>query len=886
MTLPTPSSLGRHHRRIAGGLSSAEAAQRLTRDGPNRLPPPARPSPIRELLAQMTHFFAVILWVAAGLALAAGMAALAVGIAVVVVVNGVFAFAQESRAERAAEHLRNLLPVRATVVRDGRRRVVDATELVVGDLVLLEAGDRISADLVALEANALSVDASLLTGESVPVPVRPGDRLYAGCFVAQGEGAAEVVATGRHTRLAAIAALTARARRPPSPLTVELHGVVRTIARLAVGVGVAFLVVAVLAGLPLADAAVFAIGVTVALVPEGLLPTVTLSLAMAAQRMARRHALVRLLDAVETLGATTYVCTDKTGTLTLNQMTVVEVWTPAGSARIDGPGYGPAARVTTTPGAEAAVARAALAAARCSTGRAVEQAGAWVAQGDPMEAAIDALAHRLGLDVAADEGAHPTRARFPFDARRRRTSVIAGDQLFVKGAPEALLPVCRDDAGAARAVTELARRGLRVIAVAARELCPPVATDRPEELERDLELLGLLGFEDPPRPGARAALEACRRAGIRVAMVTGDHPATARAVAAEVGLLGPAGLVVTAEELPADDALLGALLDRDGVVVARVSPEDKLRIARALQARGHVVAMTGDGVNDAPALREADVGVAMGRSGTDVAREAADLVLLDDDFATIVAAIKEGRATFANIRRFLTYHLTDNVAELTPFVVWALSGGRFPLALGVLQVLSLDIGTDLLPALALGAEPPGPGWARHPAVPGRAPRAGSWRLLDAGVLRRAFGVLGPAEAAVEMAAFLAAMAAAGWRPGGEFPTGHAALAASGAAFSAVVLGQMANAFACRSASRPAWAVSPGTNRLLVGAVAAELAALVGFLFVPPLAARLGHAPPPAAGALVALAAVPAVLAADAVDKARRHRDRRPPGRAPQRGRPR
>jgi magnesium-transporting ATPase (P-type) len=323
-------------------------------------------------------------------------------------------------------------------------------------------------------------------------------------------------------------------------------------------------------------------------------------------------------------------------------------------------------------------------------------------------------------------------------------------------------------------------------------------------------------------------------------------------------LHGPPG-----HELPEDETILGALLDRDGVVVSRVAPEDKLRIARALHARGHVVAMTGDGVNDGPALQQADIGVAMGRSGTDVAREAADLVLLDDDFATIVAAVEQGRATFANVRRFLTYHLTDNVAELTPFVVWALSGGQFPLALGVLQILALDIGTDLLPALALGAEPPREGVLRKPHQ--------GQHLIDGSLLRRVFGVLGPAEAVVEMSAFVTVFLAAGWRPDTEFPTGHVLLAASGAAFSAVVLGQLANAFACRSTTL--WPGSLGwtTNRLLLGAVAAELLALVAFLFVPPVASLLGHAPPPLWGWAVATLAIPAVLAADALHKWQRRR---------------
>jgi magnesium-transporting ATPase (P-type) len=341
-------------------------------------------------------------------------------------------------------------------------------------------------------------------------------------------------------------------------------------------------------------------------------------------------------------------------------------------------------------------------------------------------------------------------------------------------------------------------------------------------------------------------------------MITGDHPGTARAIATEVGLLGAEGVVVEGRDLPADDAALGALLDRDGVVVSRVTPEDKLRIARTLRARGHVVAMTGDGVNDGPALQAADIGVAMGRGGTDVAREASDLVLLDDDFGTIVAAVAQGRSTYANIRRFLTYHLTDNVAELTPFAVWALSGGAFPLALGVLQVLCLDVVTDQLPALALGTEPPSDDVPQHP------PRGE--RLLDRALLTRVFGVLGPVEALVELTAFVAVLWADGWRPGGPIPDVGSLLAASGAAFSAVVIGQAANAFACRDTVR--WPGSLGwfSNRLLVVGVGVEILLLGLLLFLEPLASLLGQAPPTAIGWLVAVLAAPAVLLADAAHK--------------------
>jgi magnesium-transporting ATPase (P-type) len=537
-------------------------------------------------------------------------------------------------------------------------------------------------------------------------------------------------------------------------------------------------------------------------------------------------------------------------------MVVVQAWMSAGTVRVRGEGYGPVAEIEVDDAARPALEALARAALLCSTGRAVERDGQWVADGDPMEAAFDVFARRVGVEV--DRAA--VRSRAPFDPRRRRMSVVAEGRLIVKGATDSVLPCCLDvgdEVGAA--VDRMAAVGLRVLAIATR--CVPAGETATVEGERDLELLGIVGLVDPVRPDVADAVAACRRAGIRLAMITGDHPATARAVAAEVGLLGPHELVVEGRELPADDNHLGALLDRDGVVVCRVTPEQKLRIARSLQGRGHVVAMTGDGVNDAPALRKADIGIAMGASGTDVAREAADLVLLDDHFATIVAAIEQGRATFANIRRFLTYHLTDNVAELAPFAAWALTGGTYPLALSVLQVLALDIGTDLLPALALGSEPPNRRTLTGP------PRTGE--LIDRGVLARAFGVLGPVEAAVELSAFTAVLLAAGWHWGVE-PAPAVLATASGAAFAAVVLGQLGNAFACRSEWRSVLGMPLLGNRLLLGAVAVEAVLLVVFL-VPPVAGVLGGTWPSALGWTVAAAAIPAVLGADAAAKAVRRR---------------
>ncbi|MHA6794278.1 cation-translocating P-type ATPase [Pseudonocardia bannensis] len=850
------------------GLSSEEARERLAADGPNTLPVSRPPSPLLLLLRQLTHFFALMLWAAAGLAVFAGMPQLGVAIVVVVVVNGLFAFAQEYRADRAGQRLRELLPVRAAVRRDGRRQVVPATELVRGDVVLLDAGDRISADLHLERVDGLAVDESTLTGESAPARPEKGVTAYAGTFVAQGEATAVVIATGAGTRLAGIASMTRRTHRPPGPLAVRLGQVVRIVALVAVALGVTFFGISQLLGMHLTEGFLLAVGVTVALVPEGLLPTVTLSLARAAHTMAAQHALVRRLESVETLGSTTVICTDKTGTLTRNEMSVVRVWTPDGAATVQGSGYRPDGAVTAaTAEATRAVADLAAAATRCATGRAVERDGAWTPMGDPMEVALHVLALRCGLDPDADEVARPELRRVTFDPARRRSLVVVGDRrtafVAINGAPDAVLPLCGDDprllAEATAEIERMGRRGLRVLAVAAGPLAGGAAeADLPvEQLESGLRLLGLVGLQDPPREGVADAVAACRAAHIQLAMVTGDHPSTGRAIAEQVNLALPDSPVLIAAELPDDEEALGAVIDVDGLVIARAAPEDKLRIARALRRRGHVVAMTGDGVNDGPALREADIGVAMGRSGTDVAREAADLVLLDDHFATIVTAVRYGRATFANIRRFLTYHLTDNVAEVAPFLLWALSGGGVPPALGVLQVLALDIGTDLLPALALGAEPPSRGALSGPARTGR--------LIDRRVLGRAFGVLGPVEAAVELGAFIIVLSIGGWSWGA--PASSALLAiASGTAFTAVVLGQLANAFACRSEHRPVGRWSWRGNPLLLGAVAVELVLLAGFLGLPPIPQLLGGSVPTPLGWALAALAVPAVLLADAAHK--------------------
>ncbi len=839
------------------GLTSAEVVQRLDRDGPNVLPPVAGTPMWRLFAAQFVHFFAVMLWVAALLALLADLAQIAAAITGVIVANAVFAFVQEQRTERAAEHLRRLLPQRVTVLRRGPPTVVDASELVIGDRVLIEAGDRVCADLRVCSGHGVLMDEAALTGESSVVSAVDGDGLWAGTFVVEGAAECEVVATGPRTRLAEIAQLTTGVERSPTPLAKELHRLVRVIAIVACSAGTAFFGLTFLLDTPPAQGVVFAIGITVALVPEGLLPTTTLSLAMGARRMAAHQALVRRLESVETLGSTTLICTDKTGTLTTNQMSVVALWCPAGSLELPPSGWDPdpLALAGESPELISAVRTLSELAAGCAGGSVTNENGQWVPHGDPQEVALHVAARRLG---AIDDHDATADYRFTFDPQRRRMSVVRGGQLVVKGAPDSVLPRCIDGGESVDvALKTMTSAGLRVLAVAMRQLpVGPVPTD-PNEVEMSLSLVGLVGLEDPPRPGIAESLSSCRSAGVRVIMVTGDHPATAASIAREVGLTSEEPVVVVEAELPEDNALLGALVDRDGVVVARVSPAGKLRIAQALRARGHVVAMTGDGVNDGPALREADIGIAMGATGTDVAREAADLVLLDDNFATIVAAVAEGRATFANIRRFLTYHLTDNVAELTPFAIWALTGGRFPLALGVLQVLVLDLATDTLPAVALGAEPPGPN------VLNRTPTRG--RLLNAGTARRAFGLLGPTEACMAMVAFTVSLWSSGWQPGPVALPSEAVAAASGAAFAAVVLGQAANAFACRSTRRVVWEVG-APNRFVPVAVAVAIALGGLAIVISPIADALGQAVPNPFGAFVALLTPLAVVAVDSVDK--------------------
>jgi calcium-translocating P-type ATPase len=835
------------------GLAGPEAERRLREFGPNRVER-IRGTPLSvRLLKGFTHFFALILWVAAGLAFlaewndpGAGMATLGIAILGVILVNGLFSFWQEYRAERAMAALEKLLPRQVKVLRDCTVRQVPAEELVPGDVVLLEEGDDVPADCRLIEAFGVRVNAATLTGESVPQArtERPSAEddlphsrnvLLAGTSVVAGEARAVVFATGMHTEFGKIAHLTQDTRERLSPLQREIAYLSRLVAFLSLALGGVFYLVGQALGLPFWQNFLFAIGIIAANVPEGLLPTVTLALAMGSQRMAKKNALIRHLPSVETLGSATVICTDKTGTLTLNRMEVKKLFL---SRRLCEPGGAGVPAELVGPHR-----RFFEAASLCHTLKEIDQHGRQAILGDPMEVALVRLARQyLGAPVA-----HPRVDEVPFDSDRKRLSVLhrtpEGLVLYTKGALEALLPLCSHvqigeevhplGEGLRKefllAQDSLAAEGLRILAVAHRTV--PAEYDR-ERLEEGLTLSGLVGLEDPPRPEVAGAIAKCGQAGIKVIMVTGDHPHTARAIARQVGLLRTdSPTVITGEQLRRmSQTQLQLALDRPEILFARVGADQKMRIVQALKAKGHVVAVTGDGVNDAPALRQADIGIAMGQAGTDVARAAADMVLLDDNFASIVAAVEEGRTVFANIRKFLTYILTHNVPELVPYLAFVLF--KVPPALTVMQILAVDLGTDMLPAVALGAEKP------EPAAMQRPPRARGERLINWPLLARSYLFLGPLEAVAAMAAFFFVLRGGGWIYGqGLAPNDPLYLRATTACLGAIVIMQVANVFLCRSERSSAFAFGLFSNRLILAGILLALA-LIALVAYTPLGNRL------------------------------------------------
>jgi P-type Ca2+ transporter type 2C len=819
------------------GISSEEAARRLAAAGPNAIVEAKVPSHVRAFLANFVQLFALLLWAGALLALVGGMPQLSAAIVAVIVVNAIFAFAQEYRAEQAVAALRRILPLRVRVRRDGVAVEIANEDVVPGDLLLLAPGDRVAADADLVAARELRVDESTLTGESLPIA--PDEHVYAGTFVTAGTAEALVTATGMSTRFGRIAELAQQTRRDRSPLEHELDRVTRLVALLAVAIGTLFFVVGGFAGLGLSERFLFAVGVTVALVPEGLLPTVTLALALATQRMAGRNALVRRLSSVETLGETTVICTDKTGTLTENEMTVQRVWTAHGEVSVEGAGYEPFGRFlagdrVVEPASFAELLRAGL---LCADARLVHADDGWSVVGDPTEGALVVLAEKGGLRHEQEAARAPRLFELPFSSERKRMTTVhlaGGERIaYVKGAAEVVVPRTilprKAQAEALAAAEAMEGDALRVLALARRAV-PEDTGDDADAVERDLELLGLVGMIDPPRPEVPEAVRRCRAAGIRIIMVTGDSALTAEAVARRIGLVDGDVHVITGSELAElGDTELGSTLAERQVIFARIDPEQKLRLAKLLREDGEIVAMTGDGVNDAPALKHADIGIAMGRSGTEVAKEAADLILIDDNFASVVDAVEEGRAVYDNIRRFAGYHFSSNVGELVPFLVWGITGGAVPLPLVVMQVLAIDLGTDMLPAIALGTERAEPGTMARP------PRPRTERLVDRAVLGRVFGWIGPLEGLAAIASFIFAYGLAGWRPWEPLAdSGTLYRQATTMTLAGIVMAQVGAGLGWRTNRRPLAAVGLFSNRLLLAGIAVEVAMIALLAYTPEL----------------------------------------------------
>ena len=844
------------------GLSARESERRLLVHGRNELVRRGTRHWSRELGKQFVHPLALLLWMAAGLALATGTIPLSIAIVAVIVLNALFAFFQERHAERAVEALSAYLPAQARVLREGEEVLVDAALLVPGDVMIVREGDRVSADGRLLNGS-LEMDVSTLTGESLPVfrtadigSVRAGpllqapDVVFSGSSCTGGEAAAVVFATGMQSEMGRIAALTQRAGHDLSPLEKQVGRVAQVIAVVAVSMGLAFIPAGMLlGGLSLGDTLNFAIGLLVANVPEGLLPTITLALAVGVRLLARRGTLVKRISAVETLGSTSVICTDKTGTLTMNRMRVLNYWMPSGTGghRAD----------ELPPPHDVWVGRFTAACVACNNARLGLTPDA-AENGDPTELALLHLA--AGMGVTADS-LHPERlAQFHFDPSLRRMSTVdrIGPTIAVhaKGAPEDLLPLCTriaagsgdrdltegDRVSIGAAVDRWAAQGLRVLALADRPTSDALPGLPRGAVERELTFLGLVAMFDPPRPQVPEAVARCHSAGIRLIIITGDNGLTAAGIARRVGIGGDGLQTINGDELDRmSEAGLDKLLETGGeLIFARSSPEAKLRITDALQDLGHVVAMTGDGVNDAPALRRADIGVAMGKSGTDVAREAATMVLTDDDFASIVSAVEAGRRVYDNVRKFIIYIFAHATPEVVPFLIYAASGGQVPLPLTVMQILAIDLFTETLPALALGRE------AAEPGLMQRRPRPRTENVISALMLARAWGVLGGMSALLVSGAFLITLRAGGWVPGRDVSTGQMHVLwqqATTMTFLGIVACQVGTAMAARTQTVSLRRIGVTTNRLLLGGIAFELVFSAAVVGIAPLQRVFGTAVP-------------------------------------------
>ncbi len=827
------------------GLSAAQYTEREARYGPNKLAEKKKETLLHRFFKQFKDVMIIILLVAAVISFFVALNGhedaefiepiVIIGI---VVMNAILGMTQESKAERALEALQSMTAPRARVVRDGKEQMVDTGQIVPGDIIMVEAGDFVPADARLLSAQSLRVDESALTGESVPeekdadaaldAKTPLGDRLnmvYSGCSVAYGRGRAVVVATGMETEMGKIAGLLAGEKQQKTPLQQRLAKLGKSLGLLALAVCGVIFVIGILSGLEVLELFLTAVSLAVAVIPEGLPAIVTVVLSIGVQRMVKKNAIIRRLPAVETLGNASVICSDKTGTLTQNKMTLVEAYVDGTAEKI-------------TSDNSAAAKRLLMYGMLCSDGSVTMEDGKETLIGDPTETSIVRAALRNGMPKDELNEKYPRLAEIPFDSDRKLMTVVnkidGKNIVIVKGAYDVLAGRC--SAGNAQSAAEeadrMARNAIRVLAVAYKEIADVPTNPTPEQLENDLAFMGLLGMIDPPREEAREAVTLCKEAGIRPVMITGDNIVTASAIARDLGILNEGDLAITGTEL--EDIPEAALPEKvkQVAVYARVSPEDKISIVKAWQQGGQVVAMTGDGVNDAPALKAADIGCAMGITGTDVAKQAADMILTDDNFATIVEAVRQGRGIYDNIRKTVAFLLSTNIGELITVLLVMLFWHTSPLL--ALQLLWINLITDSLPAIALGMEPIDPG------VMNRMPKSRDESLFAHGLSMRIF-LQGLMFGLISVFAFWLGYAETGHEDGGRTM-----------AFFVLALSQVVHAFNMRS-ERSLFSIGMFSSKYMNGAALASTALLCVVVFIPPIASVFGMTQLPAFLYLIAVA---------------------------------
>jgi magnesium-transporting ATPase (P-type) len=849
------------------GITETTARRRLEIYGSNQLKAIRGTPFILRFIYNFTNLLAVLMWIAGGLSFWAGMPEAGWACLVVIFVNAIFSFWQEFKAEKAIEALKKLIPSYARVIRDGTETKVPTSDIVPGDIIIIEEGDNVPADARLIEAQELRVNNSAFSGESkLSHKMAEGFRdskgflwlempnlIFAGTSVAGGMGKAIVIATGMATEIGKIAYLAQTVKEELSPLQREVNRISKLIAAVAIIMGFVFFFVGlVFTKMTLVASGMFAIGMIIANVPQGLMPTLTLALAMAVQRMIKRHALIKKLSSVETLGCTNVICTDKTGTLTTNQMSVKKIWLNDKVIEVTGSGYEPKGAFSFQDSALTAdefknnsfdlLFRVAV---LCNTAKLVQPADTqnyWSIIGDPTEGALLVLAKKAGFDYERQQADCQVQKRFPFESVRKRMSSV--NKLpdgclcaFVKGAPRELLDISNkivlgkniiDLTPSKRAqinaqIDNFAGDGLRILGFAYRSL---INSEMPnvtaQTVENTLTFIGVTAMHDPPREGVKEAVAVCKKASIRVVMITGDYQITAISIAKQVGIVSSDDPeVITGTELDnlTDEQLKDKLTKRE-VIFARVNPEHKLRVVNAFKEMGNIVAVTGDGVNDAPALKRADIGIAMGLRGTDVAKEAAEIILIDDSFVSIVSAIEEGRAVFENIKKFITYIFAHLVPEAVPYIFYVIF--KIPVPITVMQILAIDLGTETLPALALGVEKPEPRIMKLP------PRPKKKGVIDKIVLFRGYIFLGLLEAVAVLTVYYFVLYKGGWRPGIQLEPNDTTFAnplhlkAITMIFLGIVIMQIANIFSCRSEKYSAFKLGFFSNKLIFWGIVFEL----------------------------------------------------------------